>query len=70
MKIYVSLLMLAACGALACSCKQEAPKTDARWKTFADGNKTDLNTGQTAFEKRQAQLQKKKAAAGGSAPLK
>ena len=59
MKIYVSLSLVAACAALLCSCKKEEPSAPSRkGVTVLDQGVTDA--AQSAFDKRQAELAKKK----------
>ena len=60
MKIQWMCGLIAACGLIACSCKQEAPAAPSR-KGVTVGDPATMDAAQSAFEKRQAELAKKKA---------
>ncbi len=53
-------LVLAMGGMLVCGCEKSAPADDARWQNFNKGIEKDRDGAQAAFEKRQAELQKKR----------
>ena len=61
MKIQTICFSIAACGLIACSCKQEAPAEVPQRKGVTVGDPATMSAAQGAFEKRQAELTKKKA---------
>ena len=61
MKISMICALTAACGVMACSCKQEAPAEAPQRKGVTVGDQETMKAAQAAFEKRQAELAKKKA---------
>src|SRR5579885_3065443 len=69
-------LVVAAGGILIASCDRTAPATesqanDKRWANFQKDNKRDMAVGNSAFERRQAQLaEQKRKAAEGKTPAK